>query len=52
MVYADDTSTFKELLSRDGAYTIHEKNIQALAIECFKVFRNLGPSLLDDIFTD
>ena len=51
MVYDDDTSTFKELLVKDRAYTIHERNIQTLAIQCFKVINKLGPSLLDDIFT-
>ena len=50
-VYNDDVSTFGDLLSRDGSYTIHQRNIQALAIECFKVYMCLGPSLLDDIFT-
>ena len=32
MVYDDDKSSFQDLLSRDGAYTIHERNIQALAV--------------------
>ena len=50
MVYDDDKSSFQDLLARDGAYTIHERNIQALAIECYKASRNIGPSLLNDIF--
>ena len=50
MVYDDDKSSFQDLLSRDGAYTIHERNIQSLAIECYKASRNIGPSLLNDIF--
>ena len=51
MVYDNDTSTFKELLECDRTYTIHERNIQTLAIECFKALNKVGPSLLDDIFT-
>ena len=50
MVYDDDTSTFGELLVKDRAYTIHERNIQSLAIECYKAFKHLGPTLLNDIF--
>ena len=50
MVYDDDKSSFQDLLTRDGAYTIHERNIQSLAIECYKASRNIGPSLLNDIF--
>ena len=50
MVYDDDTSSFQELLAKDGAYTIHERHIQLLAIECYKTYRNIGPVLLNDIF--
>ena len=50
MVYDDDKSSFQDLLARDGAYTIHDRNIQALALECYKASQNIGPSLLNDIF--
>ena len=50
MIYDDDNSTFRDLLVKDRAYTIHERNIQSLAIECFKAYKNIGPSLLHDIF--
>ena len=50
MVYDDDTSTFGELLIMDGSCTIHERNIQYLAIELYKAFNNIGPPLLNDIF--
>ena len=50
MVYDDDKSTFNELLVRDGSFTIHERNIQSLAIEMFKVKTKIGPTLLEDIF--
>ena len=45
MVYGDDKSYFQDLQGRDGAYTIHERHTQALALEW-----NIGPSLLNDIF--
>ena len=50
MVYDDDISNFTDLLQRDGAFTIHQRNIQSLAIEMFKVKTKCGPSLLEDIF--
>ena len=50
MVYDDDTSTFRELLIKDGAYTIHERNLQYLAIECYKAYKDVGPRILKDIF--
>ena len=36
-VYNDYKSNFKELLERDHFFTIHERNIQYLAIETYKV---------------
>ena len=45
-LYDDHESTFKELLDKEGAFTVHEKNIQKLLIEMYKVKNNTGPSLL------
>jgi hypothetical protein len=50
-VYRDDVSTFGELLEKDNTFAIHHKNIQAMLIEMYKVKNNLGPNLLEDIFT-
>ena len=44
-----DRSSFRDLLSKDGAYTIHERTLQVLAVECYKASQNIGPSLLNDI---
>ena len=49
-VYKDDVSTFKELLKKYNSFTIHHRNIQAMAIEMFKLRNDLGPSLLANIF--
>ena len=43
MVYLDFSSSFAELLEKDGSVTIHQRNIQLVAIEMFKVVRRLGP---------
>ena len=37
IAYKDKISLFKDLFKRDKSFTIHQKNIQSLAIELFKV---------------
>ena len=51
MVYDDQTSTFEELLKKDGAVTIHQQNIRSLAVEMFKVINDLAPPFMRNIFT-
>ena len=43
LIYNDilHISSFKELLSKDGTFTIHEQNIQNLAIEMLKALNDL-----------
>ena len=50
MIYDDHTSTFESLLERDQSFTIHETNIQSLAIELYKVVFNLSPDLMKRVF--
>ena len=50
MVYDDYTSTFESLLGRDQSFTIHETNIQTLAIELYKTVNNLSPDLMKRVF--
>ena len=47
IVYKDDKSSFKELLIKDDSFTIHERNIQTLAIELYKVSYGLSPKILN-----
>ena len=35
IVYKDDRSSFGLLLQKDGPFTIHERNIQTMAIELY-----------------
>ena len=44
------SSTFEELLEKDGSVTVHIRNIQKLAIEMLKVFKNLSPRIISDLF--
>ena len=50
IVYQDYTSSFKELLIKDGSLCIHHRNIQMVAIEMYKVKNNLGHEILNDLF--
>ena len=50
MVYGDYTSSFEELLRKDGAVTIHHRNIQLVAIVMFKVKSGLCPEIMRDLF--
>ena len=50
LVYNDQKSTFKDLLNMDQSFTIHERNLQKLAIEMYKVKNNLSPSFMKTIF--
>ena len=49
-LYDDHDSTFKQLLDKEGTFTVHEKNIQTLLIQMFKAKHDLGPPLLKEIF--
>ena len=50
IVYSDKTSSFEELLDKDWSVTIHKRNLQVLATEMFKVYRNLLPNIVAEIF--
>ena len=50
IVYNENNTTFDELLKRDGSVTVHERNIQALAIELYKTCNGISPDILNEIF--
>ena len=43
ILYKDDTSTFRQLLAKDDSVTIHDRNIQKLAVEMYKVKHDILP---------
>ena len=49
-LYLDYCSTFAELLEKDKSVTIHQRNLQLLAVEMFKIVRKIGPELMREIF--
>ena len=50
IVYQDNKSPFSELLTKDGSYTTHERNIQTLAIELYKVWHGIAPKIMEKVF--
>ena len=50
IVYNDYDSSFDKLLEKDNSVTIHHRNIQALAIEIFKVINGISPKFMNEIF--
>ena len=50
-LYCDHSSNFQELLQRDNSVTIHQKNIQALAIMMYKVVNNIAPTIVSELFS-
>ena len=50
IVYNDDTSSFVDLLAKNGSVTIHITNVQVLDTEMFKVHKNMSPELMQGLF--
>ena len=50
LVYNDKGSSFRKLLERDKSVTIHERNIQVLLTEIFKVKSSVAPEIMTEIF--
>ena len=42
--------SFNDLLKEDKSVKIHQKNLEILATEIYKVKKNLGPKIMADIF--
>ena len=51
IVYQDNQSSYENLLVKDGTVSMHHRNIQALAIEMYKIKNDLSTEILSDIFT-
>ena len=50
LTYKDNKSSFKQLLEKDHSVTVHQKNLQVLVIEVFKVKNSLAPNIMKDVF--
>ena len=50
IVYKDKDSSYEQLLHRDESFSIHERNLQTLAVEMYKVKHNLTPPFMHTLF--
>ena len=50
IIYRESTMSFEALLAKDKSFTIHERNIQTLAIELYKVAYGISPKIMRLIF--
>ena len=50
IVYQDHKSSFASLLQKDQSFTIHERNIQTLGIELYKVANGIAPEIMRLVF--
>ena len=51
VVYKNRDLTFQQLLEKDNSFKIHERNLQKLATEMYKVKQNLCPKPFQELFT-
>ena len=52
IVYQDHASSFTERLEKDNSTSIHNRKIQLVATEFFKVKIGLSPPFMDEIFAE
>ena len=52
IVYPDYPSSFTELLAKENSTSIHNRNIQLLVTELFKVKNGLLPRFMKEIFVE
>ena len=50
LIYNDKRSSFEDLLEKDNSVSINHKNLQALAIEMFKVYTKTSPEIMQEVF--
>ena len=50
IVYKDFSTSFEGLLAKDKSVTIHNRDLQQLAIEIFKVKMGISPIIMKEIF--
>ena len=50
IIYSDKQSSFEALLEKDGSLSIHNRNIQILATEMFKIKNDLSPEIMTELF--
>ena len=50
IVYADNNSSFEDLLEKSGFVSMHDRNLQQMAIEIYKALNDLSSTLISELF--
>ena len=50
IVYSDFKLSFENLLGKHGTVSMHDKNLQNLATEIFKITKNFFVPLMSELF--
>ena len=50
VTYNDGLSSFEELLERDNSVSVHNRNIQRLAIKLYKLLNGIYSDIMKDVF--
>ena len=50
IVYADNNSSFEDLLEKSGSVSMHDRNLQQMAREIYKALNNLSSTLMSELF--
>ena len=50
VVYISDNLTFQQILEKDKSFTIHERNLQKLAVEMYKVKNKISSLPVQELF--
>ena len=51
IIYGDNQSSFEEMQEKDSSVSLHERNIQILATEMYKVRKAMPPPQINELFT-
>ena len=49
-IYSDKQSSFETLLEKDDSVSVHNRNLQILATEMYKIKNDLSPSIVTELF--
>ena len=52
VVYKNENSSFQEVLDKDNSITIHQRNLQQLAIEMYEINNHLSPLRMQELFIE
>ena len=50
LIYGDKSPSFEKLLEQDESITVHFRNLQMIATELFKVYRNISFPIFYEFF--